>query len=164
MPSAGVILSHLFLLRYGDRSLPGDRRSIFWNQERIMKSKYTVLMATIGGFALGAIAVQALHAQAKPAAYGIAEVTVSNQDGYSKEFLPVVRKTIADAGGKFLAAGGKTESLQGTPPAPRVVIIQWPSLDAADAWWSAAATKDAFALGTKYATFRNFNVEGLPQK
>jgi uncharacterized protein (DUF1330 family) len=127
-----------------------------------MKTKYTLLMATIGGFALGAIAVQALHAQGKPMAYGIAEVTVTNQDAYGKEFLPVVRKTIADAGGKFLAAGGKTESLQGTPPAPRIVIIQWPNLDAADAWWSAAATKDAFKIGEKYATFRNFNVEGIP--
>jgi uncharacterized protein (DUF1330 family) len=129
-----------------------------------MKTKYTILMATIGGFALGAIAVQALHAQGKPAAYGIAEVTVSNQDGYSKEFLPAVRKTIADGGGKFLAAGGKTISEQGTPPASRVVIIQWPSLDASDAWWNAAATKDAFAVGQKYATFRNFAVEGLPPK
>ena len=127
-----------------------------------MKTKYTLLMATIGGFALGAIAVQALHAQGKPAAYGIAEVTVSNQDGYSKEFLPAVRKTIADGGGKFLAAGGKTVSQIGTPPAPRVVVIQWPNLDAADAWWNAAATKDAFALGGKYGTFRNFAVEGLP--
>lgn len=127
-----------------------------------MKTKYTILTATIAGFALGAITVQALHAQAKPAAYGIAEVTISNQDGYSKEFLPAVRKTIADAGGKFLAAGGKTESMTGTPPAPRVVIIQWPNLDAADAWWNAAATKDAFKIGEKYATLRTFAVEGLP--
>jgi uncharacterized protein (DUF1330 family) len=129
-----------------------------------MKTKYTILMATIGGFALGAIAVQALHAQAKPMAYGIAEVTVNDKDAYGKEFLPAVQKTIADAGGKFLAAGGKTVSLQGTPPAPRVVITQWPSLDAADAWWNAAATKDAFKIGEKYASFRNFNVEGLPPK
>jgi uncharacterized protein (DUF1330 family) len=161
MPSAGLISLLFFLLRYSDRALaaPGAR---FLNQERIMKTKYTLLMATISGFALGAIAVQALHAQGKPAAYGIAEVTVSNQDGYSTEFLPAGRKTIADGGGKFLAAGGKTISEQGTPPAPRVVIIQWPSLDAADAWWNAAATKDAFALGGKYGTFRNFAVEGLP--
>jgi uncharacterized protein (DUF1330 family) len=129
-----------------------------------MKTKYTIAIATIGGFALGAIAVQALHAQAKPMAYGIAEVTVSDKDAYTKEFLPAVQKTIADAGGKFLAAGGKTVSLQGAPPAPRVVITQWPSLDAADAWWNAAATKDAFKIGEKYASFRNFNVEGLPPK
>ena len=55
-------------------------------------------------------------------------------------------------------------SRQGAPPAPRVVIIQWPSLDVADAWWNAAATKDAFTIGEKYGTFRNFDVEGLPAK
>ena len=129
-----------------------------------MKTKYTILMATIGGFALGAIAVQALHAQAKPMAYGIAEVTVTDKDAYAKEFLPAVQKTIADSGGKFLVAGGKTVSQIGMPPAPRVVIIQWPNLDASDAWWNAAATKDAFKIGEKYATFRNFSVEGLPPK
>ena len=37
-----------------------------------------------------------------------------------KEFLPPVRKTIADAGGKFLAAGGKTVSMEGAAPAPRI--------------------------------------------
>jgi uncharacterized protein (DUF1330 family) len=133
-------------------------------KENVMKSKWTIPAAVIGGFALGALAVQALHAQAKPAAYGIAEVTVSNQDGYAKEFLPAVQKTIADGGGKFLAAGGKTLAEQGTPPAPRVVIIQWANLDQADAWWNAAATKAAFDIGKKYATFRNFAVEGLPAK
>jgi uncharacterized protein (DUF1330 family) len=152
------------LIGHSDRALavPGARFSV--NQERIMKTKYTILMAMLGGFALGAIAVQALHAQAKPAAYGIAEVTVNNQDAYGKEFLPLVQKTIADSGGKFLAAGGKTEALQGTPPAPRVVLIQWPNLDAADAWWNAAATKEAFKVGQKYATFRNYVIEGVPAK
>jgi uncharacterized protein (DUF1330 family) len=151
------------LLRHSDGGSPLLARFSV-NQESIMKTKYTILMATVGGFALGAIAVQALHAQAKPMAYGIAEITVNDKDAYSNEFLPVVQKTIAEAGGKFLAAGGKTESLQGAPPAPRVVIIQWPSLDVADAWWNAAATKDAFKIGEKYASFRNFDVEGLPPK
>jgi len=126
-----------------------------------MKARFTIPMAMIGGFALGALAVQALHAQAKPVAYGIAEIVVSNQEAYAKEYLPVVRKTITDNGGKFLAAGGKTVALLGAPPAPRVVVIQWPSLEQAEAWWNAAATKDAFAMGDKYATFRTFTVEGV---
>src|ERR1700689_4837104 len=161
MPSAGFISCFSFCSDIATGRSPRLAFD-FVNQERIMKTKYTLAMATIGGFALGAIAVQALHAQAKPMAYGVAEVTVNNQDGYGKEFLPAVQKSIPDAGGKFLAAGGKTLSQIGTPPAARVVIIQWPSLDAADAWWNAAATKDAFALGGKYGTFRNFAVEGLP--
>ncbi len=126
-----------------------------------MNAKYTLPLAMVGSFALGAIAVQTLHAQTKPLAYGVAEVVISNQEGYAKEFLPPVRKTILDAGGKFLAAGGKTISLQGAQPAPRVVIIQWQSLDQEEAWWNSAAAKDAFAIGTKYATFHNYVVEGV---
>ena len=127
-----------------------------------MKAKWTVRVAVIGGFALGALAVQALHAQAKPAAYAIAEVTISNQDAYAKDFLPVIRKAIADAGGKFLAAGGKTISFEGAAPAQRVVIVQWENLDKAQAFFTSDTTKSAFDMGKKYATFRNFAVEGVP--
>ena len=128
-----------------------------------MKAKYKVTLAMIGSFALGAIAVETLHAQAKPHGYVIAEVGVADPDGYSKEFLPPISKTIQEAGGKFLARGGKTVSFDGAPPEPRVVILQMDSLEKAQAWWNAQATKDAFVIGKKYATFRNFAVEGVSQ-
>jgi hypothetical protein len=57
-----------------------------------------------GSAALGTAAIQTLHAQAKPPAFQITEITVNNRDGYSKEFLPVIGKLTTDAGGKFLAA------------------------------------------------------------
>jgi uncharacterized protein (DUF1330 family) len=84
-------------------------------------------------------------------------------DGYAKEFLPPVLKTIQEGGGHFLARGGKTVSFEGAPPAPRVVVVQWENLDKAQAWWNSQATKDAFAIGKKFATFRQFAVEGVTQ-
>ncbi len=125
-----------------------------------MTAKYAVL-GMVASFALGAAAVQGLHAQAKPPAYGIVEVVVSNQEAYAKEFLPLVRKSLEAAGGKILAAGGKTVTLQGALPAPRVALVQWASLDKAQQWWNSQATKDAYAIGEKYATFRTYNVEGV---
>ena len=125
-----------------------------------MTAKYAVL-GMVASFALGAAAVQGLHAQAKPPAYGIVEVVVSNQEAYAKEFLPPVLKTVKDAGGKILAAGSKTVTLLGAPPAPRVALVQWESLDKAQQWWSSQVTKDAYAIGEKYATFRIYNVEGV---
>ena len=59
-------------------------------------------------FALGGLAVQGLHAQAKPPAYVVAEVTVKDQDGYTKEFLPAIGKAIQAEGGKFIARGYAT--------------------------------------------------------
>lgn len=90
----------------------------------------TVGLAMVASAALGAAAVQTLHAQAKPPAYNIVEITIKDQDGYNKEYLPPITKAIADAGGKFLVRGGKTISYdEGTAPAPRVVVVQFESLD-----------------------------------
>jgi uncharacterized protein (DUF1330 family) len=126
-----------------------------------MKAKYKVALAMVGSFAIGAVAVEGIHAQAKPPAYVIAEVGVADPDGYSKEFLPPIMKTIQEAGGKFLARGGKTVTFDGAPPAARIIILQVESIEKAQAWMNSPATKDAFAIGKKYATFRQFAVEGV---
>jgi uncharacterized protein (DUF1330 family) len=125
-----------------------------------MKTKYVFALAMIASFALGAIAVQGLHAQAKPPAFNIAEITVTNEDGYIKEYVPPVTKSIQESGGKFIVRGGKTISVVGTPPASRVVVIQFESLDKAQAWINSPAYKAAQAIGEKYATFRAYQVEG----
>lgn len=57
-----------------------------------MKIQYVVAIALLTGVGLGAMTVQHLHAQAKPPAYAIAEIEVTNQDGYVKEYLPRVQK------------------------------------------------------------------------
>ena len=105
--------------------------------------------------------VQTLHAQTKPPAYNIAEITIKDQDGYNKEYLPLITKALTDAGGKFLVRGGKTISYQGAAPAPRVVVIQFESLDKAQAWMNSSSNKAAQAIGDKYATFRGYAVEGV---
>ena len=46
-----------------------------------MKAHYVVTLAMFSGAALGAITVQALHAQTKPAVYYVLE-------GYLKEYAP----------------------------------------------------------------------------
>ena len=59
-----------------------------------------------------------------------------------------------------LRAGGPTISYEGTTPAPRVVVIQFESLDKLQALYN-SAYKDAVAIGDKFATQRIFGVEGL---
>jgi uncharacterized protein (DUF1330 family) len=80
--------------------------------------------------------------------YAIALNTVNDQERYVKEFAPSIAQTIHDGGGKFLA------------PAPRVVVLQFESLDKAQAWANAPATKAAFAIGEKYSALNDFLVEG----
>ena len=48
-----------------------------------MKTRYTVALSVLAGAVLGAGAIQILHAQAKPPAYVVAEVDISNQEAFS---------------------------------------------------------------------------------
>lgn len=126
-----------------------------------MNRLITIALAMFVGAGLGAAAVQGLHAQAKPPAFNIAEITVTNDEGYNKEYVPPIVKSIQDSGGKFIVRGGKTISVVGAPPAPRVVIIQFDSLDKAQAWVNSTAYKAAQAIGDRYATFRGYQIEGV---
>src|SRR5258705_8888324 len=69
-----------------------------------------------------------------PAAYVIAEIEITNPEGY-KEYTTLVPATIQEHGGRFLARGGKTEVLEGEWPERRRVIIEFPSWEAARKWW-----------------------------
>jgi uncharacterized protein (DUF1330 family) len=128
-----------------------------------MNSSYKTMLAVFAGAALGAAVVQGLHAQARPAGYYLAEITVKDRDSYIKDFVPLATKSLQDAGGKFVIRGGKTIATQGSAPAPRVVVLQFDSLDKAEAWWNSPAQKAAQAVGDKYASFRSFLVEGIGQ-
>jgi uncharacterized protein (DUF1330 family) len=84
----------------------------------------------------------------------------ADKDGYAKEFIPPAAKAIEEGGGKYVVRGGKTTSFQGTPPASRVVVLQFESMDKAQAWWDSPGRKNSQLIGDKYATFRIFAVEG----
>ena len=126
-----------------------------------MKTQYTVALAMLTGIGLGAVAVQGLHAQAKPPAYVIAEIDVSNQDGYVKEYLPPSSKALLDNGAKYLARGSRTASIKGEPP-KRIVLLTFENFEKAQAAFNSPAFQEAAKIGEKYAKFRIYAVEGAP--
>jgi uncharacterized protein (DUF1330 family) len=128
-----------------------------------MKTRYIVALSLLTGVAIGGAAIQGLHAQAKPPVYVVGENTVTNVDGYTKEFVPLARASIKKAGGKSVAASQNVTSLEGAPQTSRVTINVFDSLEKAQAWRNGADFKAARIIGDKYATFRAFVVEGLPQ-
>ena len=128
-----------------------------------MKTRYPVTLAMLAGFGLGAIAVQGLHAQATPPVYQVVEIEPSDMETYLKDYVPKAQAAIKAAGGKFLAAGGKTTTIEGEPPKPRIVIQQWDSVEKIKAYRDSAAFKELLPLRNKLAKFRSFAVEGLPQ-
>src|SRR3989442_14035307 len=94
-----------------------------------MKTRYTVALSILAGVALGAAAVQALHAQAKPIAYVVAEIDVTNPEPYEKEYVPIAAKAITDGGGKYLVRGGETAAMYGEPPKPRIAVMAFESME-----------------------------------
>jgi len=128
-----------------------------------MRTRYMVTLAVVAGFGLGALTVQSLHAQAKPPVYYIAEIDVTNIDAYTKEYAPKAQALIKASGGRLLAAGQKVTAIEGEPPKPRVAVQVWDSLEKIQAWRNSSEYKEIRKIGNKYAKFRAFAVEGLPQ-
>jgi uncharacterized protein (DUF1330 family) len=128
-----------------------------------MKTRYAVALSILAGIPVGAAAVQALHAQAKSPAYVVAEIDVMDLAPYDKEYVPPAAKAIADGGGKYVVRGGQTEAFYGEPPKPRIAIMVFESMEKAKAAFDSSAYKEAKKVGDKYAKFRVYAVEGLPQ-
>jgi uncharacterized protein (DUF1330 family) len=121
-------------------------------------------IAVIASFVLGVGAVSVLHAQAKLPAYVVAEIDVKDQDGYTKDFLPKAQANIKESGGKYLAGGAnKAISLDGSPPANRVVLLQFSDMDTLKAFNVKQRQLEA-DVGNKYASFRAIGIEGVEQK
>jgi len=106
-----------------------------------MKTHYTVALAMFAGIAIGATAIQALHAQGKPKAYSVSEIQVLDQAALAT-YVPLVEPTIQAAGARnFNTGGGKITGFVGEPP-QRVVIIEWDSTEHAQAYVNSAAWKN----------------------
>ena len=134
-------------------------------REEIMKTHYTVALSMLAGVALGAAAIQGLHAQAKPPIYYVADVEVTNPEGYLKEYVPLVQASLKAAGGRLLATGGpagaKMTAIEGAVPQGRVALQVWDSMEKIQAWRNSAAYIDSPKIGVKYAKFRAYTIEGL---
>ena len=100
-----------------------------------MRFDYRITAIVIGSFVLGLGAASVLHAQTKPPAYVFAEIDVKDQDGYAKDFLPKAQANIKESGGKYLGGGfNKAISVNGAPPANRVVLLEFADVDALEAF------------------------------
>jgi uncharacterized protein (DUF1330 family) len=127
-----------------------------------MKTHYTVAASMLVGIGIGAIAVQGLHAQAKPPVYYVAEIQPANLETYLKDYAPLAQKSIKDAGGRIIAAG-PAKAVEGDPPKTRVVIQVWESEEKIQAWRNSPDYKKAREIGDKIAKFRAFSLNGVAQ-
>ena len=133
-----------------------------------MRSIYNLAVAVTAGVAIGALVVQGLHAQGKPPVYFVAKIDVTNPDAFAKEYASKAQAIIKAAGGRFLAIGGSAATtgtvtaLDGDAP-KRVVVQVWESMEKIRAWRANPEYVELRKVGEKYAKFRSFAVDGLPE-
>jgi uncharacterized protein (DUF1330 family) len=68
-------------------------------------------------------------------AYVIANVTAAHDEDKLIEYRRRNTDVVAKHGGRFVARGGRLEILEGEYAPVRVVIIEFPDLDAARGWY-----------------------------
>jgi uncharacterized protein (DUF1330 family) len=125
-----------------------------------MKTHYTVTLAMLAGIAIGAVAIQGLHAQAKPKAYTVAELETLDAAAQAA-YVPAVLAAQRAAGGHpFNTGGGRIVAMEGAAAPKRVAITEWDSLEQAQAFYNSAAWKNLAPQRDKAAkTTRRYSVE-----
>ena len=124
-----------------------------------MKSHYAITL--LAGIAIGAIALQGLHAQgAKQKAYTVSEFEILNASAQAA-YLPVARKALQAAHGRTLdTVNGRVVQIEGAAPPKNVGIVEWDSLDDAVAFYKSKAWTDLAPQRDKsQKTIRRYVVE-----
>ena len=127
-----------------------------------MNTKFKIAMALVAGAALGAAAMQGLHAQAKLKAYTVAELETLDAAAQAT-YVPAVLAAQKAAGGHpFNTGGGKMVAMEGAPAPMRVAITEWDSLEQAQAFYNSAAWKNLAPQRDKATkTIRRYTVEAV---
>ena len=126
-----------------------------------MNTKSKMVLAAVAGAALGAAAVQGLHAQGKPKAYLVTESEILDQAALDT-YMPGVTSALPAGGGRFLAGPGVTKAIAIVGSAPqRFGIAEFDTVDQAQAWMKSPAREALAAQRNKAIKItRQFIVEG----
>lgn len=94
-----------------------------------------------------------------PKGYVIAEISVTNPEPY-KAYVAAVTPMVAAFGGRYLVRGGAAEGREGAPPEGRIVVLEFPSLEAARAFNDSPEYAAIARLRQENAESRLMIVEG----
>ena len=92
-------------------------------------------------------------------AYVIVEVDVSDPDQYAR-YRAKVPASLEAHGGRFLARGGETATLEGDWQPKRIVVIEFADLDSARAWYDSPEYREARDIRAGAAVMRMIAVAG----
>lgn len=93
-------------------------------------------------------------------AYVVVSVDVKDPDRY-EDYKKMVPPTLEPYGGRFLVRGGRVQPREGTWVPTRLVILEFPTVERAQAWYDSAEYAPAKALRQATSRADLVVVEGI---
>jgi uncharacterized protein (DUF1330 family) len=93
-------------------------------------------------------------------AYVVVQIDVKDAVAY-EDYKTLTPASILPYGGKFIVRGGRVEMLEGSWLPTRFVIVEFPSVERAKAWWNSPEYAPAKKLRQASAETEMIVVEGF---
>ncbi|HET7145926.1 MAG TPA: DUF1330 domain-containing protein [Gaiellaceae bacterium] len=93
-------------------------------------------------------------------AYVIVETDIEDAEQYDR-YKAASPGAVAAGGGRFVARGGELAVLEGDWHPSRLVVLEFPNLEAAKRWYESETYQDAKKLREGAARLRMVAVEGV---
>jgi uncharacterized protein (DUF1330 family) len=93
-------------------------------------------------------------------AYVIVDINVTDPVRY-EDYKQLATPTVELYGGKYIARGGKTETLEGDWSPTRLVILQFENIEQAKNWLNSTEYSEARALRHQTAVSNMVVIEGV---
>ena len=94
------------------------------------------------------------------AAYVIVDINVTDPIGY-EEYKKLAPAAVELYGGKYIARGGKTETLEGDWSPSRLVILQFDNSEQAKKWLNSDEYREARAMRQRTTNSQMVVIEGV---
>ncbi|MEM6430111.1 MAG: DUF1330 domain-containing protein [Deinococcota bacterium] len=95
-------------------------------------------------------------------AYLIYRASIYDMDAYRENYMSQTPAILEAYGGKFIARGGTVETLEGDVESRRVVLIEFPSMEAAKAFYNSDEYTRARAARAGIADAQMILLDGVP--
>ena len=92
--------------------------------------------------------------------YVIVNISAIHDPAAYETYRPLAGATVAAHGGRFIVRGGAAERMEGEGAAGRNVVIEFPSLAAARAWYASPEYQEALQIRLTASTGSLIIVEG----
>ena len=92
-------------------------------------------------------------------AFVVVDISIHDPETYER-YKRLAPASTAQYGGRYAVRGGATQALEGDWTPERLVILEFPTADAARTWWSSPEYSEARAIRNQCATAHMLLVDG----